>query len=365
MSSKHSDISLKHKLIKMEKKNNTQKLISTDINSNTSKKIHHRRISFSQTALPPITTQILKTQTMNMKELNRIQKILEKSEQSMLTSVSSGRPLSSWSMLHSSKQSSTTSTLTRPLTSDKVREESCSKNLTSINPSSDTLTSFNNPNLSVNTNLNTTSPIYHNHISKLKTSTLPTDIGNIHKQFGKADDIVAEHLKISINNNNNFAHYDQFSPLTYLPAIQEESFNSSMLALDSNIHDPSNNTVPRSDIQTDNNLPMDSGGAQTLLSGASTCHDQAMVSGITTGTQTSQTFLLALPDNFNIDQFSNQTLNLDYNSQQVLRALLQPNLSTEQQIVSDNPDNQELTTDKQQLMLSDNIGQQQQKQIPG
>lgn len=52
----------------------------------------------------------------------------------------------------------------------------------------------------------------------------------------------------------------------------------------------------------------------------------------TTCQQSTQTLLLAVPENLSVNQLSNQTLNLDYDSQQLLQSLLQLSTASENSI---------------------------------
>lgn len=63
--------------------------------------------------------------------------------------------------------------------------------------------------------------------------------------------------------------------------------------------------------------------AQVVVTTASSRNNEIV------NTSSSQTLLLAVPQNLNFNQFSNQTLNLDYNSQQLLHSLLQLSTSTD------------------------------------
>ena len=322
-----------------DENHNTSKLKQTEIST------QNETCSISSTSSSSQqVSQFTKTygQTLKLKELKRIHKLLEKSEQSAFTSVNVGSSQLATNQLINKTSANTITTtktfstfkssqsLSRPLINKTENSTSFEvlKSSTSVS-----MSSFNNQNFS--TNFEST---YQHNIPKLRQSPLNPNLDNNVKSYvssiQKIDSTSADcdSSKISINTDNSFSQYENFSPLPYLPTIHEEHFSSSMLSL-GQIQTPASSMVAETE--------------QTMLSEVPTGNvdNQTMASGITTGTQTSQTFLLALPDNFNIDQFSNQTLNLDYNSQQVLRALLQPSLTTN---ITGNSNEQETATDRQQ-----------------
>lgn len=146
---------------------------------------------------------------------------------------------------------------------------------------------------SINTSINTsTTNLIQNTCVRSKCSTKILTSSTKDIDYAQSDKITSVMNNTAETNNDSY----NYESVHYLSDIQEE--NSSALNLD--------------------NL------AQVVVTTASQQMDTKGSSGtVDTNTSTAQTLLLALPQSLNFTQFSNQTLNLDYNSQQLLHSLLQ------------------------------------------
>lgn len=276
------------------------------------------------------------THVLHFNELKKTQNILEKSEQSAFTHVVSSNK-------HNAKQNpptgtggkpfsfSSSHTLTRPITTTESTEPISLKQLTQISgarhvhKSSNISQLIGNPS---NHSFSSISRTENNTIQKTSNAPKSKPFG-IEKKHKKGLPCVSTELDVSLNTCNTFSDKEfcaDVSPLKYLPAIQEENCNPSLLSMD----DKNKNLEPTSNV---------------------TSFADSQMSDASNSMHSSQTLFLALPE-FNVNQFSNQTLNLDYTSQQVLKALLQPNLNIANENMQADKDTTESLSSKAQTFIS-------------